>query len=101
MISSIVNVGPNLAKKFIRESDDFYKFLKGSYNDSIFLYNTNCEEISKVIDKMACKSSCGVDGISSKVVRDRSFFMRLVGLGGGGGGGMRKKWHKKLAIEQT
>ena len=64
-----VNVGPNLAKKFSRESDEFYKFLKGSYNDSMFLYNTNCEEITKVIDKMACKSSCGVDGISSKVVK--------------------------------
>ena len=53
-----VNVGPNR-----------YKFLKGSYNDSMFLYNTNCEEISKVIDKMASKSSCGVDGISSKVYK--------------------------------
>ena len=62
-----IKVGPNLAKKFSRETDDFYKFLKGSYNDSVFLYNTNCEEISKVIDKMASKSSCGVDGISSKV----------------------------------
>ena len=35
----------------------------------MILYNTNCEEISNVIDKMACKSSCGVDGISSKVVK--------------------------------
>ena len=64
-----VNVGPNLAKKFSRETDEFYKFLNGSYNDSMFLYNTNYEEISNVIDKMACKSSCGVDGISSKVVK--------------------------------
>ena len=52
-----VNVGPNLAKKFSRETDDFYKFLKGSFNDSMFLYDTNCEEIRKVIDKMASKSS--------------------------------------------
>ena len=65
-----VNVGPNLAKKFSRETHDFYKFLNGLViNDSMFLYNTNCEEISNVIDKMACKSSCGVDGISSKVVK--------------------------------
>ena len=33
-----VNVGPNLAKKFSRETDEFYKFLNGSYNDSMFLY---------------------------------------------------------------
>ena len=35
----------------------------------MFLYNTNYEEISNVIDKIACQSSCGVDGISSKVVK--------------------------------
>ena len=64
-----INVGPNLAKKFKQETDDFCKFLKGSYNDSMFLYNTNREEIIKEIDKMACKSSCGVDEISSKVVK--------------------------------
>ena len=34
----------------------------------MFLYDTNCEEIRKVIDKMASKSSCGVDEIS-KVVK--------------------------------
>ena len=35
----------------------------------MFLYNTNCEEIGTVINKMACKSSCGVDEIRSKVVK--------------------------------
>ena len=64
-----INVGPNLAKKFKQETDNFCKFLKGSYNDSMFLYDTNREEIIKEIDKMACKSSCGVDEISSKVVK--------------------------------
>ena len=33
------------------------------------LYNTNCEEMGTIIDKMACKSSSGVDEISSKVVK--------------------------------
>ena len=32
-----VNIGPNLAKKFNRDSDGFFKFLTGSYNDSMFL----------------------------------------------------------------
>ena len=36
-----VNVGPNLAKTFGRETGNFYKFLKVSYNNSIFLYNTS------------------------------------------------------------
>ena len=31
-----VNIGPNLAKKFNRDNDGFFKFLKGSYNDSMF-----------------------------------------------------------------
>ena len=34
----VVNVGPNLAKKCSQETDDFYKFLKGRYNDSIFFF---------------------------------------------------------------
>ena len=33
-----VNVGPNLAKKFSRETDDFYKFLKGRFNDYVFIW---------------------------------------------------------------
>ena len=64
-----VNIGPNLAKKFNQGSDGFYKFLKGSYNDSMFLYDTSHDEVHKVIVKMASKSSCGIDEISCKVIK--------------------------------
>ena len=64
-----VNTGPNLAKKFNRDSDGFFKFLKGSYNDSMFLYDTSYDEVHKVIDKMATKTSCGIDEISRKVIK--------------------------------
>ena len=64
-----VNIGPNLAKKFNQGSDGFYKFLKGSYDDSMFLYDASHDEVHKVIDKMASKSSCGIDEISCKVIK--------------------------------
>ena len=60
-----VNIGPNLAKKFNRDSDRFFKFLTGSYNDSMFLYDTSYDEVHKV----KTKTSCGIDEISSKVIK--------------------------------
>ena len=64
-----VNIGPNLAKKFNRDSDRFFKFLTGSYNESMFLYDTSYDDVHKVIDKMATKTSCGIDEISRKVIK--------------------------------
>ena len=64
-----VNIGRNLAKKFNRDSNGFFKFLTGSYNDSMFLYDTSHDEVHKVIDKMASQTSCGVDEIRSKVIK--------------------------------
>ena len=34
----------------------------------MFLYDTSYDEVHKVIDKMATKTSCGIDEISSKRV---------------------------------
>ena len=31
-----VNIGQEIAEKFNQDSDGFYKFLKGSFNDSMF-----------------------------------------------------------------
>ena len=72
-----VNVGPNLAMKFDDGSDEFYKFLKGNYCDSMFLYDTTCAEVNKEIDKMANKSSCGIDDINSKVVKHVAPYISL------------------------
>ena len=35
----------------------------------MFLYDTSHDEVHKVIDKMASKSSCDIDEISSKVIK--------------------------------
>ena len=64
-----VNISPNLAKKFNRNSDGFFKFLTESYIDSMFLYDTSHDEVHKVIDKMASQTSCGIDEISSRVIK--------------------------------
>ena len=36
---------------------------------TMFLYDTSYDEVHKVIDKMATKTSCGIDEISSKVIK--------------------------------
>ena len=63
-----VNVGPKLAEEFGHDTDEFYKYLEGNYNDSIFLYETSPDEVNRIIDKLECKSSCGIDEIRSKVI---------------------------------
>ena len=35
----------------------------------MFLYDTTSDELNKVIGKMVCKSSCGVDEINSRVMK--------------------------------
>lgn len=64
-----VNVGPKLAEKLSHDTDKFYKYLEGNYKDSIFLYDTSPEEVNRIIDKLECKSSCGIDEIRSKVIK--------------------------------
>ena len=64
-----VNVGPKLAKEFSHDTDEFYKYLEGNYNDSIFLHETSPDEVNRIIDRLECKSSCGVDEIRSKVIK--------------------------------
>ena len=64
-----VNVGPNLAKKFSNVTDGFRKYLKGDYLDSMFLHDTTSDEVNRIIEKLDCKTSCGIDQISSNVVK--------------------------------
>ena len=63
------NVATKLAKEFSYDTDEFYKYLEGNYNDSIFLYETSPDEVNRIIDKLECKSSCGIDEIRSKVIK--------------------------------
>ena len=43
----------------------------------MFLHDTTCAEVNKEIDKMANKSSCGIDDINSKVVKHVAPYISL------------------------
>ena len=64
-----INIGPNLAKGFDKSLIGFSKYLKGNYDNSLFLYDTTCSEVVNEINKMKSKSSSGIDGITSRIVR--------------------------------
>lgn len=64
-----VNVGPNLAKNFNKNSDEFYKYLEGNYENSMFLNYTTSEEVNRVTDNLVGKNSCGIDEISCKIIK--------------------------------
>ena len=64
-----VNAGPKLAKEFSHDTDEFYKYLKGNYSNSFFLFETSPDKVNRIKDKLECKSSCGTDEIKSKVIK--------------------------------
>lgn len=64
-----VNVGPNLAKSFDKNSKDFYKHLKGDYTQSMILNDTSEEEILTIIRNMKPKYSSGIDEVSPKLLK--------------------------------
>ena len=43
-----VNVGPKLARDFSHDTDEFYKYLKGNYNDSMFLCEISPDEVNRI-----------------------------------------------------
>ena len=63
-----VHVGPNLAKSFT-DTNDFETYLKGEYRNSMFIYETTCDKILKIINKFKSKNSCGIDRIIIKVIK--------------------------------
>lgn len=63
------NVGPDFAAKIPKSKRTFLSYMKGTYNNSIFLEPTDQEEIFRIIMKMPSKKSCGYDGISSKLLK--------------------------------
>ena len=72
-----VNVGPNLAKKFDQNSNNFTKHLQGDYQKSMFLKSTSNKEIEEIIASMKSKSKCGIDGISSKLIKHISHIISI------------------------
>ena len=63
-----VNVGPNLAKSIPSYANSSFDYLCNRISNSIFLDDTDPEEISKIISSLNIKKAVGPDGISSKIL---------------------------------
>ena len=62
-----VNIGPKLASKFNNsDSNSFMKFMGDSYEQSMYLHETNPNEVAKQITKLKSKTSAGFDELSAK-----------------------------------
>ena len=70
-----VNVGPKLAKEFSHDTDEFYKYLKGNYNDSIFLCEISPDEVNRI--NWNVNLAVVNDEIRSKVIRYMWLLMYL------------------------
>ena len=64
------DIGPNLAERISTTSDkDFTSFLKNKPTSKLCFEEINESTISKIIDELPSKSSCGHDDISLKITK--------------------------------
>ena len=64
------NIGPELASKFQNiNKRGFMKFMEKTYTHSMYMQNTNPDEIIKLINKLDSKKSPGFDEISAKFLQ--------------------------------
>lgn len=64
------NIGPNLSSQIKMPLGKTYKsYLTHNYNHSFQFQNIDKELLTSIIDKFAPKTSCGFDGISTKLIK--------------------------------
>ena len=64
------NIGPNLSAQInMPMNKTFHSYLTGIHNNTFQFKNINEEITLSIIDKLAPKTSCGFDGISSKMIK--------------------------------
>ncbi len=64
------NIGPKLSRLIDPPANKtFRSYLKNMVNQNFNFKTVDTEAVSKVIDSLAPKSSCGVDGISTKLLK--------------------------------
>ena len=64
------NIGPELANKFQNTNEmGFMKFMEKSYTHSMYMQETNSNEVNKLIDKLDSKKSPGFDELSAKFLQ--------------------------------
>ena len=64
-----VNVGPTLASKINPTPASHKQFLSGDYLDSFALFLTTPEEVIKITNELANKTSAGYDNISVSIIK--------------------------------
>ena len=73
-----VNVGPNLANSIPSYANSSFDYLCNKISYSIFLDDTDLEEISKIISPLNIKKAVGHDDISSKILHILKSFITPV-----------------------
>ena len=63
------NIGPNLAKQIPSVDGNIGDFLQGSFSNSMFVYNTDTNEIFNIVSMLKTSSSKGFDDIAPKIVK--------------------------------
>ena len=70
MNNYFTNIGPELAKKFQNSTEnDFMKFMEEGNKQSMYMFKTNPNEVSKLISKLNNKKSSGFDELSAKFLK--------------------------------
>ena len=62
------NIGPELATQ-IHSNTPHTTYMKKSINSTFKFENVHESQILKIIDKLQSKSSCGIDGMSTKLIK--------------------------------
>ena len=63
------SIGPSLAENINSPNIDFRSFLPDGVRQQFSFHEVQEETISKIIDKFPAKTSCGIDGISLKFIK--------------------------------
>ena len=64
------NIGPDLSEKIkMPSTKTFQSYLTGTHNNNFQFKNINDEITLSIVDKLAPKTSCGFDGISTKTIK--------------------------------
>ena len=69
-ITSLLNIGRNLSDKISHKSDKHGStFLKQEVLSTFDFQCVNCIDVKKIIHNIAAKNSCGIDAISTKLIK--------------------------------
>ena len=65
-----VNIGPDLASNIKDPTPNFYKtFLKNPASSRFSFELVNENTVSKIMDNLSTKKSCGIDGLSTHLIK--------------------------------